>query len=137
MTGRHGAPVNLLQKQAAERKANIAEGLRSGARKPQAKRNRRVRFARLSNRADIRIIRPGSIRTCPCRSSECTGPPVEAAFGRLGRGSEMTAARVWGLSPEAYMACCDPWPLSPRGELLLGVKLEAPRVSPTAKRSLP
>jgi hypothetical protein len=24
------------------------------------------------------------------------------------------------------MSCCDPWPLSPRGELLLGVKLESP-----------
>jgi 4-hydroxy-2-oxoheptanedioate aldolase len=59
------------------------------------------------------------------------GATREAASGRLGlgtrgRGSEMTAARVWGLSPEAYMACCDPWPLSPRGELLLGVKLESP-----------
>jgi 4-hydroxy-2-oxoheptanedioate aldolase len=31
-----------------------------------------------------------------------------------------------GLSPEEYMACCDPWPLNPRGELLLGVKLESP-----------
>ena len=59
------------------------------------------------------------------------GATREAASGRLGlgtrgRGSEMTAARVWGLSPEEYMACCDPWPLSPRGELLLGVKLESP-----------
>src|SRR6266478_5489804 len=41
------------------------------------KRNRRVRFARLSNRADIRIIRPGWVRTCPRRSSECTAPPVK------------------------------------------------------------
>jgi 4-hydroxy-2-oxoheptanedioate aldolase len=54
-----------------------------------------------------------------------------AASGRLGlgtrgRGSEMTAAGVWGLSPEEYVARCDPWPLNPRGELLLGVKLESP-----------
>jgi 2-keto-3-deoxy-L-rhamnonate aldolase RhmA len=33
---------------------------------------------------------------------------------------------VWGLSGEAYMDRCDPWPLNPRGELLLGVKLESP-----------
>jgi len=24
------------------------------------------------------------------------------------------------------MACCDPWPLNPRGELLLGIQLESP-----------
>ena len=45
-----------------------------------AKRNRRVRFARLSNRAAIRIIRPGSIRTCPRRSNECTAPAVKRAL---------------------------------------------------------
>jgi 4-hydroxy-2-oxoheptanedioate aldolase len=59
------------------------------------------------------------------------GPVRETAAGELGlgtrgRGSEMTAAEAWGLSAEEYMACCDPWPLNPRGELLLGVKLESP-----------
>jgi len=33
---------------------------------------------------------------------------------------------VWGLSTEDYMDRCDPWPLNPKGELLLGVKLESP-----------
>jgi 2-keto-3-deoxy-L-rhamnonate aldolase RhmA len=47
-------------------------------------------------------------------------------IGTRGRGSETTAAPVWGLSPEDYMDRCDPWPLNPRGELLLGVKLESP-----------
>jgi 4-hydroxy-2-oxoheptanedioate aldolase len=47
-------------------------------------------------------------------------------IGTRGRGSEATAAPVWGLSTEDYMASCDPWPLNPRGELLLGVKLESP-----------
>ncbi|MFO1108253.1 MAG: aldolase/citrate lyase family protein [Bradyrhizobium sp.] len=46
--------------------------------------------------------------------------------GTRGRGSEGTAAPVWGLSVEDYMDRCDPWPLNPRGELLLGVKLESP-----------
>jgi 4-hydroxy-2-oxoheptanedioate aldolase len=46
--------------------------------------------------------------------------------GTRGRGSEPTAAAVWGLSPQEYIARCDPWPLNPRGELLLGVKLESP-----------
>ncbi len=46
--------------------------------------------------------------------------------GTRGRGSESTAAPVWGLSVEEYMDRCDPWPLNPNGELLLGVKLESP-----------
>lgn len=47
-------------------------------------------------------------------------------IGTRGRGSEATAAPIWGLSPDDYMDRCDPWPLNPRGELLLGVKLESP-----------
>ena len=47
-------------------------------------------------------------------------------IGTRGRGSETTAAPVWGLPPEEYMRRCDPWPLNPEGELLLGVKLESP-----------
>jgi 4-hydroxy-2-oxoheptanedioate aldolase len=47
-------------------------------------------------------------------------------IGTRGRGSEATAAPVWGLSVEDYMDRCDPWPLNPKGELLLGVKLESP-----------
>lgn len=56
--------------------------------------------------------------------------PVAAAghlgIGTRGRGSEATAAPVWGLPSEEYMERCDPWPLNPNGELLLGVKLESP-----------
>jgi 2-keto-3-deoxy-L-rhamnonate aldolase RhmA len=48
------------------------------------------------------------------------------SIGSRGRGSETTAAPVWGLSAEEYMQRCDPWPLNPQGELLLGVKLESP-----------
>ncbi|MBV9859734.1 MAG: hypothetical protein JO038_06495 [Alphaproteobacteria bacterium] len=46
--------------------------------------------------------------------------------GTRGRGSESTAAPIWGLSPQEYLARCEPWPLAPEGELLLGVKLESP-----------
>ena len=46
--------------------------------------------------------------------------------GTRGRGSEATAAPIWGLTAEEYLARCDPWPLNPEGELLLGVKLESP-----------
>jgi 4-hydroxy-2-oxoheptanedioate aldolase len=47
-------------------------------------------------------------------------------IGTRGRGSENTAAPIWGLSGPDYMDRCDPWPLNPKGELLLGVKLESP-----------
>jgi 4-hydroxy-2-oxoheptanedioate aldolase len=47
-------------------------------------------------------------------------------IGTRGRGSEDTAAPIWGLSTEEYMDRCDPWPLNPKGELLLGAKLESP-----------
>ena len=47
-------------------------------------------------------------------------------IGTRGRGSENTAAPVWGVPGDVYMGLCDPWPLNPRGELLLGVKLESP-----------
>lgn len=46
--------------------------------------------------------------------------------GTRGRGSESTAAPIWGLSQAEYMERCEPWPLNPKGELLLGVKLESP-----------
>ena len=46
--------------------------------------------------------------------------------GTRGRGSEPTAAPIWGLNQEEYFARAEPWPLSPKGELLLGVKIESP-----------
>jgi 4-hydroxy-2-oxoheptanedioate aldolase len=51
---------------------------------------------------------------------------VPLGIGTRGRGSEATAAPIWGLSAEEYLERCDPWPLNPAGELLLGVKLESP-----------
>jgi 4-hydroxy-2-oxoheptanedioate aldolase len=46
--------------------------------------------------------------------------------GTRGRGSEDTAAPVWGMDSSEYLDRCDPWPLNRRGELLLGVKIESP-----------
>ena len=54
------------------------------------------------------------------------GVGMPLGIGTRGRGSEATAAPVWGISTEEYLERCDPWPLSPDGELLLGVKLESP-----------
>ncbi len=63
--------------------------------------------------------RPGHVPAGP------DGRPL-LGLGTRGRGSESTAAPIWGLSTEEYLDRCDPWPLNPRGELLLGVKLESP-----------
>src|SRR5438270_7179530 len=67
----------------------------------------------------------------PSPADRMRGATGEASEGRLGfgtrgRGSEATAAPVWGIAPEEYMQRCDPWPLNTNGELLLGVKLESP-----------
>lgn len=62
------------------------------------------------------------------RMNGATGAPRPPALGTgtRGRGSEATAAPIWGISEAEYRERCDPWPLNPDGELLLGVKLESP-----------
>ena len=54
------------------------------------------------------------------------GSRGKLGIGTRGRGSENTAAPIWGIGTEEYFARCEPWPLNPDGELLLGVKLESP-----------
>jgi len=44
--------------------------------------------------------------------------------GRRGVHGASTAAKIWGISTEQYLGRADPWPLNPRGELVLGVKIE-------------
>jgi 4-hydroxy-2-oxoheptanedioate aldolase len=44
--------------------------------------------------------------------------------GRRGVHGAPTAARIWGVSQDEYLAKADAWPLNPNGELLLGLKLE-------------
>src|SRR5438445_12835995 len=43
--------------------------------------------------------------------------------GRRGVHGVPTAARIWGVSTEEYMDKADVWPLNPKGEILLGLKL--------------
>ena len=40
--------------------------------------------------------------------------------GRRGVHGNSTAARIWGISQDEYLAKADAWPLNPEGELLLG-----------------
>jgi 4-hydroxy-2-oxoheptanedioate aldolase len=44
--------------------------------------------------------------------------------GRRGAHGAATASKIWGISGEEYLQKADVWPLNPRGELLLGVKIE-------------
>ena len=61
-----------------------------------------------------------------CRFPHHKNGADKLGTGTRGRGSEPTAAPIWGLSQEAYFTLAEPWPLSPQGELLLGVKIESP-----------
>jgi 4-hydroxy-2-oxoheptanedioate aldolase len=59
------------------------------------------------------------------RPRDVEGKPT-LGIGTRGRGSEATAAAIWGISGDDYLRRCDPWPLNPDGELMLGVKIESP-----------
>src|SRR5271156_1950156 len=54
------------------------------------------------------------------RMRGAAGAPCPPALGTgtRGRGSESTAAPIWGISEAEYRELCDPWPLNPAGELL-------------------
>ncbi|HEV2123926.1 MAG TPA: aldolase/citrate lyase family protein [Chloroflexota bacterium] len=67
----------------------------------------------------------GAKRETKLTSSGPDGRPY-LGIGMRGKGSESTAAPIWGVKGDEYLERCDPWPLNPRGELLLGVKLESP-----------
>ena len=62
----------------------------------------------------------------PVRESRTADGRPWLGAGTRGRGSEPTAAPVWGVTDAEYLNRCDAWPLNPDGELLLGVKLESP-----------
>ena len=44
--------------------------------------------------------------------------------GRRGSGGQERAATVWGMTTSDYLDRADVWPLNPKGELMLGLKLE-------------
>lgn len=61
-----------------------------------------------------------------CRFPHHKNGADKLGIGSRGRGSEPTAAPIWGIDQTEYFERCEPWPLSPKGELLLGVKIESP-----------
>ncbi len=44
--------------------------------------------------------------------------------GLRGNGSQSYASQIWGISGDDYLERADPWPLNPKGEILLGLKIE-------------
>src|SRR5947209_5967531 len=56
--------------------------------------------------------------------------------GRRGGGGQADAAAVWGVPVREYLAIADAWPLNPRGELLLGLKIENKRALSNCELSL-
>ena len=59
------------------------------------------------------------------RATQGVGHGLER--GTRGVGSEPSAAPIWGVDNAEYIRRCDPWPLNPDGELMLGIKVESVR----------
>jgi 4-hydroxy-2-oxoheptanedioate aldolase len=49
-------------------------------------------------------------------------------------GCHEFASRIWGVTPKQYYQLADAWPLNPKGELLLGVKIEDHVGRPNAEK---
>ena len=56
--------------------------------------------------------------------------------GTRGVGGQPSAAPIWGISADEYTERCDPWPLNPEGELLLGIKIETVRALSNLEQTL-
>lgn len=56
--------------------------------------------------------------------------------GRRGSGGQGSAASIWGISSQEYLERADVWPLNPKGELLLGLKIENKRALANVEESV-
>jgi 4-hydroxy-2-oxoheptanedioate aldolase len=52
------------------------------------------------------------------------GVPKQPIEGMRGSGSQILPARMWGVPANMYLNIADVWPLNPKGEIMLGVKIE-------------
>lgn len=69
------------------------------------------------------------------RYSFTAGAGSDLGAGRRGHGGQTRAAEIWGIPAGEYFARADPWPLNPRGELLLGIKVENTRALANVERT--
>ena len=77
---------------------------------------------------------------CHAESPDAVAALVEAmrfSFrgGRRGAGGHVSAAEIWGVSPQEYLELADPWPLNADGELLIGLKIENRRALERAEET--
>ncbi len=81
---------------------------------------------------------PGAVRAFveACRYPfHSTGVGEGLDEGRRGAGGQGSSAAIWGLPAQEYLAVADVWPLNPRGELMLGLKIENKRALANAETS--
>jgi 4-hydroxy-2-oxoheptanedioate aldolase len=80
---------------------------------------------------------PGAVRAFveTARYSFTPGTGSDLGPGRRGHGGQTRAAEIWGIPVDEYFARADPWPLNPRGELLLGIKVENTRALGNVERT--
>src|SRR5438477_6268706 len=55
--------------------------------------------------------------------------------GYRGGGGQASAAEIWGVPTRDYLDLADPWPLNPKGELFLGLKIENKRALANAEKT--
>jgi 4-hydroxy-2-oxoheptanedioate aldolase len=59
----------------------------------------------------------------------------ELPEGIRGSGGQAQPAAIWGVDTHTYTDLADPWPLNPKGELLLGLKIEDRHCLPNVDRT--
>ncbi len=59
-------------------------------------------------------VDPGFLAARPDAWRDASRHQQGLGLGTRGRGSEATAAPIWGISAEEYLERCDPWPLNPK-----------------------
>jgi 4-hydroxy-2-oxoheptanedioate aldolase len=55
--------------------------------------------------------------------------------GLRGSGSQGFASQIWGIPASEYIQRADVWPLNPKGEILLGLKIEDRHALQTSEKS--
>ncbi len=64
------------------------------------------------------------------------GVPRQRLEGLRGNGSESFASHIWGITGNQYLHRADVWPLNPKGELCLGLKIEDKYAQANAAKTL-
>jgi 4-hydroxy-2-oxoheptanedioate aldolase len=63
------------------------------------------------------------------------GVPDQLGEGLRGSGSQGFASTIWGIPGNEYIQRADVWPLNPKGEIMLGLKIEDKYALANAEKS--